>query len=170
MENKIKYRFKDHEDYMIRLAGEPQEDNVKERSLGGSNVHCYLPIEVVEITADYVFREWHVIDEDFSNVLNELVCTVKIEATPDYPDAMPIRFTGSASKAIPADKGSKAEEFPLGKKTNALQYCLPAVRSDAIGCALESLGNVFGRNVSRKNASNDYSYDLKYENDEEKKD
>jgi len=38
---------------------------------------------------------------------------------------------------------------------------LPGVRSEAIGNALETIGNVFGRNVGRS-CSNDFGFDVSY--------
>lgn len=165
MSEKIEfYRYKDFEAYKLALAKPPQEAWLKERSLGGNRKSNYQPIEVIEALADLVFREWHVVDEKYMNVLNEIVCTVKINALPDYPGADFITFTGSASKDIQTDSGALAWEFPKGKKANALQYCLPAVRSDAVGCAFELLGNIFGRNVNRE-ASNNFGFDLTYKKD-----
>ena len=47
-------------------------------------------------------------------------------------------------------QGSKVTDFPANKHKNAIQYCLPASRSEAIGNALETIGNVFGRNLNRE--------------------
>jgi hypothetical protein len=167
MEGKTEfYRYKDFEAYKIALTKPPQSDWLKNRELGGNKKSNYQPIEIIEAIADRVFREWYVMDEKYMNVLNEVVCTVKINALPDYPGADWIQFTGSASKPVQAASGSKPEEFPKGKLSNALQYCLPAVRSDAIGCAFEVLGNLFGRNVNRA-ASNDFGFDVSYKKPKE---
>lgn len=159
------YRYKDVEAFKIVINNPPQPEWLQSRDLGGNKTAHYEPIEVKEALADRVFREWNVVDEKYMNVLNEIVCTVKIVALPDYPGADYITFTGSASKPVQCDSGSKVHEFPIGKKSNALEYCLPAVRSEAIGCALETLGNLFGRNINRK-VSNDFGFDLKYKKDE----
>jgi hypothetical protein len=89
---------------------------------------------------------------------------VKIIAVPDYVNAEHMSFTGSSSKPIQCDKGVEPHDFPKGKKANALEYCLPAVRSEAIGNALETLGNLFGRNVAR-GVTNDFGFELKYKKD-----
>jgi hypothetical protein len=160
------YRYKDIEGFKLALSANPSQSWIKERSLGGGKSATYEPIELKEALADRVFRNWEVCDETYMNVLNEIVCTVKITALPDYPESEHILFTGSASKPVQCDKGAAVHEFPKGKKANALEYCLPAVRSEAIGNALETLGNLFGRNVAR-GVSNDFGFDLKYK--EEKK-
>jgi len=157
-----KYRYKDFEAFKIALTKKPPASMLKSRGLGGGKTTNYQPIEVTEALADMMFRDWSITDEKYMNVLNEIVCTVKITALPDYPGSDFITLTGSASKPITCKKGSFAEQFPVGKLTNSLQYTLPAVRSDAIGCAFETKGNLFGRNVSRA-SSNDFSFDVSYE-------
>ena len=161
-----KYRYKDLEAYKLALAMPPPKGLQSSRSIGGGKKSEYESIEVQEAFADNFFREWQVVDEKYMNVLNEIVCTVKIQALPDYPGSDYISFSGSASSAIQTDKGSKAEEFPKGKKLNALEYCLPKARSGAIGCALETLGNIFGRNMNRK-VSNDFSFGVAYKEEKE---
>ena len=165
MTEKIEYyRFKDIEEFKLALCATPSKQWLQERALGGGKVASYEPIEIKEALADRMFRSWEVSEEKYMNVLNEIVCTVKIIAMPDYPDAEHMSFTGSASKPVQCDKGAIVHEFPKGKKANALEYCLPAVRSEAIGNALETLGNLFGRNVGRR-VSNDFGFDLKYKKD-----
>ena len=158
------YRYKDIEEFKLALSANPSVKWMKDRNIGGGKSATYEPIEIKEALADRVFRSWEVCEEKYMNVLNEIVCTVKIIALPDYPGSDHMSFTGSASKPVQCDSGVKAEEFPKGKKANALEYCLPAVRSEAIGNALETLGNLFGRNVARS-VSNDFGFDLKYKKD-----
>tara|TARA_R110002012_G_scaffold93731_3_gene227404 strand:+ start:2934 stop:3434 length:501 start_codon:yes stop_codon:yes gene_type:complete len=166
MSEKIEYyRYENIEQFKKVLSGNPQNKWMKQRNLGGGKVANYEPIEIKEALADRIFRTWEVSDEKYMNVLNEIVCTVKIIALPDYPEADHMSFTGSASKPVQCDKGAIVHEFPKGKKANALEYCLPAVRSEAIANALETLGNLFGRNVGRK-VSNDFGFDLSYKKDE----
>lgn len=163
-EKKEFYRYADVEEFKLVLTSAPQEAWMKIRKLGGNKTVSYEPIEIKEALADRVFRSWEVADEKYMNVLNEIVCTVKIIAVPDYPSAEHMSFTGSASKPVQCDSGAIVHEFPKGKKANALEYCLPAVRSEAIANALETLGNLFGRNTGRK-VSNDFGFDLKYKKD-----
>lgn len=165
------YRYKDFESYKVALSTPPPPAILKERSLGGNKTTTYEPIEVKQSFADVFFREWNVVDEKYFNILNEIVCTTKINALPDYPGADFITFTGSASKPIQIDAGTKTIpafkpfEFPKGKKANALEYCLPAVRSEAIGNAFETLGNIFGRSLGRS-VSNDFGFNVSYNSEE----
>jgi len=161
MEGKLEeYRFKDLLAFKEALKKAPAPAWTEQRNIGSRSVP-YIGIAVKEALADTMFKEWNVVEEKYMNVLNEIVCTVKINALPDYVGADYITFTGSASKPIQVDAKSIASEFPKGKKANALEYCLPAVRSESIGNAFETLGNIFGRNLAR-NASNDFGFDLAY--------
>ena len=65
------------------------------------------------------------------------MCTVKIVYTPDYPDANELFCTGTATVLLNSAK-------------NNMEFQQPSTRSEAIGLAFKNLGNVFGRNLSRK--------------------
>lgn len=153
-EIKLVHEFVSAEAFKEAIQKAPATAWLKERSLGGTKKAAYLPIHFQESIADKVFREWEVIDERYTTIVNEIVCTVKIRILPDYPNADERFITGSAANPIQVDSETPASKFPLGKKTNALQYNLPACRSLAISNALETFGNVFGRNVSRSVVNN----------------
>jgi hypothetical protein len=144
------YRFKDKEAYINTLDSIMPENYYKERIISGGNKQKYLPIAFQEAIADMMFSEWSVIDEQYQVMVNEIVCTVKVVFVPDYPGAEEQFTTGSAAKPIQMQTGSKLTDFPAKKQINALEYCLPAARNAAKGCALEGLGNIFGRNIGRK--------------------
>lgn len=155
-----KFRYKSLEDFKRAINESPKKEWIRERDIGGGKKHKYLPIFVQQAIADVVFREFNIVDERFQVIVNEVVVTVKIQALPDYPHADIVFLTGSSSIPIQQDQGVSASKFPLGKKTNALQYNLPGAISSAIGNALEKYGNVFGRNVQRKVADN-FSFNKK---------
>lgn len=156
LENVAIYKFKDIYDYRENLDKEPSESMILKRDLGAGKSAEYVPIHVQEALADVFFREWNVISEDFKIVQNEICYTVKIEYLPDYPGADFKFCTGSGAKPIQTKSGSKVEDFPIGKITNSLEYCLPASRSNAKSNAFNDIGNIFGRNVARK-CSNNFS-------------
>lgn len=145
-----KYRFASQSDYKTALDALPRQEWVRERELGAGRKSRYLPIEIQQAIADKLFDYWYVLDESHTVVANEIIVTVKIQFQPNHPETDVYFCTGSASKAIQASKGSKVEEFPKGKLTNALEYCLPAARQSAISNAFMTIGNVFGRNLGRK--------------------
>ena len=147
------YRFKNRADYIRALDMVLPASFEKERNIS-TGMHHYYPIDVQEALADDLFHEWNVTDENYSLFANELLCTVRITFTPSYPGAQERFCTGSAAIAVQMDSGANITDFPAKKKINALQYNAPAVREMAVGNALQSLGNVFGRNLARKTASN----------------
>ncbi len=131
------YRFKDRKSYAEALDRFIMEDDVQERSLGDDKPkHRYLPIPLKDAIADYIFQYWNVIDEKYIPMDGFLVSTIKLVYVPDYPGADEIFCTGSAAVL-------------LNKAKNNLEFQLPSVRSEAIGNAFGSLGNIFGRNLSR---------------------
>ena len=142
------YRFSDRSEYLKKLYSAPQSSHIYTR-----DTVRYIPIHLVEAMADIIYYEWNVIDvetqiaahtvwdkskgqyEDQLSVLTKVV----IEATPDYPDAMPERFVGVGATPL---KGIK----------NAYEMDYPGSKAKAITNAFSEKGNVFGRNVNRKDA------------------
>lgn len=145
------YNFKTREDYIRAIDKVLPDQYIQKRDIPGQpDPHLYYPIAIQEAVADQFFQEWNVADENYSVIANEIICTVKLTYTPAYPGAGERFCTGSAANPIQSDAGAKPHEFPSKKKNNALQYNLPACREMAIGNALQSLGNIFGRNLSRR--------------------
>lgn len=130
------YRFKNREEYENFLDTAPVENHIQKRSLGGGKVHSFLPLFIQDAQADFVFKEWNVIKETPMALQGGVASTVTILALPSYPEAQHITFTGSAAVMFKDTK-------------NAVEFDLPASRSRAIGNALMTLGNVFGRSLNR---------------------
>jgi len=147
---KENYKFATRELYLKALDSVLPDQFVQERSTGSGSVHRYYPFAIKEAVADDLFQNWNVTDENYIVIANEIVCTVRLTYVPSYPDAPELMCTGSAATPIQMNSGAKVTDFPQQKKLNALEYNLPSVRSEAISCALGGLGNVFGRNLSRK--------------------
>ena len=143
------YVFKSRTEYFGALDSVLPDDYVQRRDTP-SGVYRYVPAPVKEALADKFFQYWNVIDEDYTLIANELVCTVKLAYQPSFPGADELFCTGSAAVAIQMSSGASVKDFPGAKKTNALEYNLPSSRIEAISNALGTLGNVFGRNLSRK--------------------
>ena len=154
--SKEDFNFKDKESWRTAINAEPNSSWIKERGIGRGKKVPYVPIEVKQSLQDVFFDEFDVVDAKFEVIVNEIICTVKISALPSYPNSEYRNISGSASKPIQCSSGSSPNKFPLGKITNSLEYNLPAVRSSAISNALETIGNVFGRNVARS-VSNGYN-------------
>ena len=151
MENQeINFNFATREAYLESLDSVLPEKFYETRDLGGGKKAVYLPVAYQEAMADKLFLYWNVTNEEYVQILNEIVCIVRITYTPSYPGAEELYCTGSSAHPIQMDSGAKPNEIGTKKKSNALEYCLPASRSAAVSKALESLGNIFGRNLNRK--------------------
>lgn len=148
-ETVLEHNFPDRASWQAALNAAPGSSLIKTRSLGGNKKSTYLPIEYQQALQDVFFDEFDVIDEKYQVIFNEIVCTVKCQGLPSYPNAEHRIFTGSGAKPIQCDSGALVSKFPRGKKTNALEYNLPAARTTALSKALETIGNVFGRNLGR---------------------
>ena len=136
-EETIEHVFADFKEYKDYLDQGPNDDWIQERSLGtGKPVHLFLPLFIIQGQADFIFREWHVIEEKPLSISNGVACTVKIMALPDYPSAEHITFTGTAA-------------IMFKSANNAVEFDLPNARERAVGKAFSTLGNVFGRNLNR---------------------
>lgn len=157
LESVEKFNFKDKEAWKKAIDAAPNSSWVESRNLGANKKSKYVPIAIQQALADIFFDEINVIEEKYQVIINEILCTVKISALPSYPNAEHQTFTGTGSKPIQTDANSSVYKFPLGKKTNALEYNAPAARSAAITNALTTKGNVFGRNLGRA-VSIDYNF------------
>lgn len=148
------FQYKDRESWIQAIQKEPHPSWVKERDLGGGKKSKFVPLGIQQALADKIFRECDIIKEDYQVVINEVICTVTIQILPDYPYSEYRKITGTAAKPIQTDSGSTASKFPIGKKTNALEYNAPSARAAAIANALTTFGNIFGRNLNRDLSSN----------------
>ena len=148
-QTKLKHNFPDRESWLAALNAAPNNSWTQQRSLGGNRKSTYLPIQYQQALQDIFFDEFDVIDEKYTVIVNEILCTVKCSGLPSYPNSEHRVFTGSGAKPIQVDSGSFPHRFPRGKKTNAVEYNAPAARSSAISNALSTIGNVFGRNLGR---------------------
>ena len=155
------YQYKDLTEFRLALDYEPPAGWIQTRTLGGSRESKYLPISVIEATADMVFREWYVIEEKPLGIKDGIAYTVKIQGLPDYPGSDYVYFTGSGA-------------VPFQDAGNAIEYNLPSARSRAITNAFSELGNIFGRNLGRKvnntPVGNGFTLRKKEESEEKKED
>lgn len=157
-----KFRFPSREEYLKTLDKTMPQEYIQTREIGAGQVQQYLPLPIQEAIADDMFHYWNVTDEKYMLIANEVIATVRITYMPSYPDAEELYCTGSAAGPISMDSGAKVTDFPAKKKINALEYNLGSRRGAAVGCALNSLGNIFGRNIGRKiNKNTPISSDFK---------
>ncbi|MBT3209129.1 MAG: hypothetical protein HN704_14720 [Bacteroidetes bacterium] len=144
--NTEQFTYKNREQYLKALDHEPPKSYFKIRKLGGAKEHTYIPGAIKEAFADAMFHQWNVFDEKYTFLGADFaVCTVKITYIPSFPGSNEQQCTGSAAVPIQGSSG------------NALEYQIPAIRAEAISNALQSLGNIFGRNVGRKIVPNNFA-------------
>lgn len=148
-EIELKHNFKNREEWRKALNKAPNDGWIQKRTLGGGKSSQYVPIPVQQALADIFFDEFDVFDESYTQIENEIICTVKIQILPSYPNSEHRVISGTGAKPISARSGSKPEDFPKGKIANALEYQAPNARSSAISNALDTFANIFGRNLGR---------------------
>ena len=165
-EVKQEHQFKSQAAWKEALNKSPNDSWLKKRQLGGGKVSIYMPIPIQQALADIFFDQFDVFDEKYIQIENEILCTIKINCLPSYPNSEPRIISGTGAKPIAARSGSKVELFPKGKITNSLEYCAPNARISAISNAIETFGNVFGRNLGRGVATD---YNLQKNTDKDSK-
>jgi hypothetical protein len=162
-ETKIIYRFESHKQWQDALNAEPNPKWTRERKLGGNKTSSYLPLAVQQALGDAFFLEADVMHAEFQVIANEILCTVKLQVLPNYPNSEHRIISGTGAKPIQMDAGGIPYKFPMKKKINAAEYCAPAARAAAISNALTTFGNVFGRQLGR-DVSNGFSLSKKDKN------
>ncbi len=142
MKDTVTVRFNSREEYEDFIDSAPEVRNILSRDLGGGRKHDYVPIHYQKSMADFVFQYWAVIDEKVTYTTTKpdtvsATVIVTISYTPSYPDAPEMITTGIAAT-------------PLTSKINSAEYGVPKAEAQAIGNALDKVGNIFGQNVGQK--------------------
>lgn len=131
------------------LTQPPPEIRVNEQANGA----LYVPIPVVEELLDYLFpMGWNLIPKNTQWIANEITGDGVLVI-----DCGGIKRELWGSGAVmmqykSAKNGGDGDPTNLGNKiTNTLQKDYPHLRSEVLKNACKLLGNVFGRNLNRKN-------------------
>ncbi len=131
-------------EYRQQIDAAPAKSAVLNRNLdaSGKKTHKYVPIHYQEGMADYLFEYWDIIDTKVTFVERSdkvMTCTVivTISYMPKYEGASERVTTGIASGFFASQK-------------NSSEYGVPKIENQAIGNALQKIGNIFGRNIGRK--------------------
>lgn len=131
-----KFKFPNRERYLETLDSILPESYIQTRK-HGANSTKYYPAAIKQSVADDIFHYWNVVDENYFFIDGQIACTVKLLYMPNYPNAEEHYCTGSAGA-------------PLGEAGNSTEYKVPSTRMEAIANALQTLGNIFGRNLHRQ--------------------
>lgn len=110
----------------------------------------YLPIDKVELTLDTLFEEWRVEIKSINQLAQSIVCVVRLH----YKDPITSEWSfqdGVGATPLKTNKGSSAADLS-NIKNDAVATGAPSAKAFAIKDAADHIGNLFGRNINRKDA------------------
>jgi hypothetical protein len=128
----------------------------------------YIPIEKVEYLLTRIFQEWRV------EVLSEGVMfqSVYVKVRLHYKNPISGEWSfhdGLGAVGVQTDAGKSASDLSAIKQ-DAIMKALPAAESYAVKDAAEKLGELFGKNLNRKETmSFTAAYDTRWSNPEKSK-
>lgn len=141
--------------YLQFLNKEPSKKNIKV-----NNDVQYLPIGYIEKLLDEVFKGcWSYTIVSSEVKLNSCVVTIELKVI--HPNGFVITRGGIGAVPVQLKKG-EVEINPENINPMALQKCFPSAKSYALSNAAQSLGDIFGRNLMRK----DGLYEVGFYDDE----
>lgn len=130
----------------------------------------YIPIEKVEFLLTRIFQEWRVEILAEGQLFNSVYCKVRLH----YKNPLTGEWSfhdGVGAVDVQTAKGESAAD--LSKiVSNAVMKALPAAESYAIKDAAEKLGELFGKNLNRKDTmafTGAYSVDTRWSKPETQK-
>ena len=134
------------DEVISRLKKQPNPKIIKTR-----NGFSYVPISSIEKQLDVFFTPfgWQIKNFQTIVTINEVCGSLELWVKVPDSDEWICRL-GAAAVQIQMKQGSTVLDVQ-GKIINAMEKMFPKLKSDCIGNAAASLGNVFGRNIARKN-------------------
>lgn len=108
----------------------------------------YIPIERVEFLLDKIFQQWRVQVLHTEQLFNSVAVTVRLH----FLDPITKEWSyhdGVGAQSVQTDKGASAADMGA-IKSDAIAKALPAAKSYAIRDAADHLGQLFGRDLNRK--------------------
>jgi len=107
----------------------------------------YIPIGRIEYLLNMLFVNWNVEILNTNIFANSISVTVRLHLT--YPTGKQTFFDGVGAAPLQTDKGAGATDFNQIKSA-AVQMALPSAKSYAIKDAADHIGNLFGKDLNRK--------------------
>lgn len=107
----------------------------------------YIPIGRIEYLLNMLFVNWNVEILNTNIFANSIAVTVRLHLT--YPTGKQTFFDGVGAAPLQTDKGAGATDFNQIKSA-AVQMALPSAKSYAIKDAADHIGNLFGKDLNRK--------------------
>lgn len=117
---------------------------VKKHPYGGFD---YIPIDKVELLLDVLFKKWEVSVISHNIIANSIAVHIRLRV--ETYDGEVITHDGLGAAPIHTEKGASPVDHTK-ILTDSVMKALPAAKSFAIKDAAEHLGEIFGRNVGRK--------------------
>ena len=136
----------DLEKFLSGLNTEPKKEDIKNRQ--GIN---YIPVSNIEANLDRLFCGlWQTVNMNWQVVVNEIIVSIELQVF--HPIAKVwITRTGVGAAQIRQSSGASVSDIDK-KIKNSMEMDMPHAKADAIKNAAKSLGDLFGRNLSRKGA------------------
>lgn len=138
------------QDQLNLLLNQPVPENWIKKHPLAANV-SYIPIEKVEFLLTRIFQQWKAEVISYSQLFNSVACHVRLH----YLNPINGQWSfqdGLGAVGIQTDKGAAASDMNAIKQ-DAVMKALPAAESYAIKDAAEKLGEIFGKNLNRKDVA-----------------
>lgn len=134
-------------DQLNLLLNQPPPDSWIKDHPFAKNVK-YLPIDKVELMLTRIFQVWKVEILREGALFNSVYVTIRLHYLNPISGEMEFH-DGVGAVGVQTDKGESASNLAAIKQ-DAIMKALPAAVSYAIKDAAEHLGDLFGRNLNRK--------------------
>lgn len=139
---------KDKDAFRSYLSNDPPAQWIKPHPL--AKEVDYLPIDKVETLLDTLFQDWEVEIKSVNQLAQSICAVVRLHYRhPVSGDWM--YHDGVGATPLKTDKGFTAADL-AHIKSDAVATGAPAAVSYAVKDAAERIGNIFGRNLNRKDA------------------
>ena len=138
------------EDFKSYLNNNPPAQWVKKHPI--ANSVNYLPIDKVEVLLDAIFQDWQVEVKSVSQLAQSICAVVRLHYRHPVNGEW-LFHDGVGATPLKTDKGFSAADLSH-IKSDAVSTGAPAAVSFAIKDAAEHIGNIFGRNLNRKDTIN----------------
>jgi hypothetical protein len=134
-------------DQLNLLLNQPVPEKWIKKHPFAANV-TYIPIEKVEFLLTRIFQQWKAEVISYSQLFNSVACHVRLH----YLNPVDGKWSfqdGLGAVGIQTNAGAAASDLTAIKQ-DAVMKALPAAESYAIKDAAEKLGELFGKNLNRK--------------------
>lgn len=127
---------------------QPPKGWINKHPIGGFE---YISIDKIEMLLDTLFKKWEVTVMSYNVIANSVAVHIRLRV--ETYDNEVITHDGLGAAPIHTEKGASPVDHTK-ILTDSVMKALPAAKSFAIKDAAEHLGEIFGRNIGRKNVMN----------------